>query len=139
MEKKFFGRFNIIDIILFSIIIVGVIIAVVRIFWDGSGGYEDAEITAVFVTDDFRSEVLPYLQSGEELMNEADNSVIGRVVSSEVSPDGVLSVKSYAEGAKLEHGIMLGNTTYFIGGEVSIIAGDAVFDAYLSDIELIIK
>ena len=139
MDKKFFGRFNIIDIILFSIIILALIAAVIRIFWNSSAGYEDAEITATFVSEDYRGETLMYLQSGAELINEADNTIIGRIVNSEISPDGVLTVRTFAEGSKLEHGIMLGGSTYFIGSEVSIIAGDAVFDAYLSDIELVIK
>lgn len=139
MNKKLFGRFNIIDIILFGIIILALIGAVVRILWNNSVSYEDAEITATFVSENFRPEAARYLYSGAELINEADNSVIGRVVNFDISSDGTLTVKSFAEGSNLKHGIMLGGTTYFVGSEVLIISGDAVFTAYLSDIELVIK
>ncbi len=139
MDKKLFGKFNIIDIILFAIIIIALIAAVVRIVWNNAGDYEDAEITATFITEKVRGEVYKELYVGMELTSQSDDSVLGEVVRVDVRGDNTLAVTVFSEGAKLNHGVEIGGTTYYIGSEVSIIAGDAVFDAYLSEFEANIK
>lgn len=135
MDKKLFGRFNIIDIILFSIIILAVLGAMIRIFWNSSISSRDAEITVTFVSEEFRSETLKYLEYDAELINESDDSIIGRVVGFNIADGNRLTIKAFSEGAKLERGISLDGTTYFVGSNVNIIIGDAIIEAYVSNIE----
>ncbi len=135
VDKKLFGRFNIIDIILFSIIILAIIGAMIRILWNSATGERDAEITATCVSENFHGEALKYFEYEAELINEADESIIGRVESFNVSENGRLSVTVFSDGSKLEHGVSLDGTTYYVGSEVNIIIGDAVFEAYVSNID----
>ena len=127
MEKKLIWKFNIIDLLIIGIIILGIIALVFRTV----SGKDNGRIEFMFlcVCEQESRSLLSVIQPGQNCADNSTGADIGTV--SEVCPD---SVVIRVRGRASEYGISVRNTRYFKGQSVEIITGNILLNTRIAQI-----
>lgn len=139
MERKIFWKFNIVDLALIAIIIIGLAALVYGLVRD-SGGQDEGTFLITYTCRTAPNEALDGIESGAECMDGDYGNSLGKLTDIkqyEIKDDDqnrkVVFVAA-VKGIKSEHGVTIGDVLYLKGKELNLVAADSVFSVYLSDI-----
>ena len=138
MEKKFFGKFNIIDMIIFGVILLSLFALVFRMV---SGSDEDKGVYAVtFICEEAPEVLLWEIEKGELCTDGDSGTELGEVsdifiVPADENSKPIAYITSQTEAYKADHGIAVDDTVYLKGSRINLIIGDSIFEVYIKDIK----
>ena len=140
MEKKILWKFNIIDLILIGVIIIGLIALIYNITW-GGGDNDDEPFLFTYVCRLAPNEALEGISQGDLCMDGDYGNSLGKLTDiscSEIKDDTQNQQAVFVSaltGIKTEHGVTIDDVLYLKGKEFNLVVGDSVFSVYLSDIK----
>lgn len=132
-------KFNIIDILLITLIFLSLISLVYKLTWGGGEKYQSYEF--VYVCEDAPNELINSVSDGLKCADGDTGENLGEVMYADIHGGDGSSGRSDAEirvrtnGYESEHGVAVGNTVYLKGKKLNLIVGDTVFEAYISEIK----
>ncbi len=129
-------RFNIIDILIVSVLALGVLALVFRLVMGSTDDNEVFEFT--YICNEAPIELLNEIKTDEICIDADSGAQLGLILSAATEPlnevmgRGVIVTKT--NGKQTEHGIEVDNSIYIKGKKINLIIGDSIFEVYLSDI-----
>lgn len=139
MNRKLIWKFNIIDLLIIGILLLGVAALIYRAVIGGSEGRDDFEIT--YVCSAAPTELLYEVHDGMLCVDGDSGAELGSVSEVNVeeqtsgSGEGRGTIKTLVSGSKTEHGITVDDTAYLRGKTLNLIVDDLVFEVYISNIQ----
>lgn len=138
MEKKIFWKFNIIDLVLIAIVIVGLIALIYNFAYGGNHDEETYLIT--YTCQSAPNEAFDGISVGAGCMDGDNGTKLGKLTDvriSDIQDDDKNRQAVFVTAVncvKSEHGVSISNALYLKGKELSLVVADSVFSVYLSDI-----
>ncbi len=138
MNKKLLWKFNIIDLLIMAIILLGLIALVYRMV--AGAGEDERTYTITYICEDAPLGLLYSIDDGDLCVDSELGTNLGSVrhVNTEVNPDmesrGRATITTTVDGFKAEHGISIEDTIYLKGKILNLIVADSIFEVYIANI-----
>ena len=138
MDRKLFGKLNIIDLIIIGVVLISLFAAIFRMV---SGSDEDKSVyTLTYICREAPAELLWEIKKADPCADGDSGTELGSVSDVQIipsdaeggNPSGIIT--SQVEGYRADHGIAINDTVYLKGSRVNLIVGDSIFEVYISDI-----
>lgn len=140
MEKKIFWKFNIVDLALIAVIIIG-LAAMIYGFVKGDDKRDTETFLITYTCRSAPNEALDGIESGAECMDGDYGNSLGKLTDIrryEIKDDSLnqqVVFVTAVNGIKSEHGVTINDVLYLKGKELNLVAADSVFSVYLSGIQ----
>ena len=138
MNRKLLWKFNIIDLLIMAIILLGLFALLYRMV---SGAVEqERNYTITYICEDAPLGLLYSIDVGDLCADGELGTALGTVrhINAEADPDGGTrgraTIITTVEGFKAEHGVSIGDTIYLKGKTIELIIADSIFDVYIANI-----
>lgn len=140
MERKIFWKFNIIDLLLISIILIGLIVLVYKVTL-GRESDKTTNYLFSYTCQSAPSEAFNGVVTGLDCSDGDYGNSLGQLTAiniSDIENDNQNKRATFVtliKGKEMEHGVAIDETLYLKGKELNLIIGDSVFRVYLSNIQ----
>lgn len=137
MDRKILWKFNIVDLMLIAVILIGAIALIYNLV-SGSGS-EEEPFLFTYICRSAPNEAFDGIDKGVMCMDGDYGSSLGKLTNADISEikDDEYNKQavfvSALSGVKTEHGVTVGDVLYLKGKELNLVVGDSVFSVYLSD------
>lgn len=138
MNKKLLWKFNIIDLLIMAIILLGLIALVYRMV--AGAGEDERTYTITYICEDAPLGLLYSIADGDLCVDGELGTSLGSVrhINAEINPHndrrGRATITTTVDGFKAEHGVNIADTIYLKGKILNLIVGDSVFEVYIANI-----
>ncbi len=137
--NKIIRKFNIIDILIISVLVLGILALFYKLVIGNADKSELFEFT--YICDEAPVELFHTIEEGQNCVDADLGTKLGSLLSVQAeNPEegnamgsGVFVTRT--NGEKTDHGIEVDNSVYLKGKKINLIIGDSIFEVYLSDIK----